>query len=132
MEQPVLLIYHMDPSRQTALAAVCEALNIRARLADDSEGKVPIGLLTGSDNPLRVIKEAEKRTGKGTKEYSIDEEMIIMSGFDENLLSSFLRTIREQGLAVGLKAVETVENRYWNGEMLQDELKKEREAFKSR
>ncbi|HCE73476.1 MAG TPA: hypothetical protein DEP67_03050, partial [Lachnospiraceae bacterium] len=62
----------------------------------------------------------------------IDEEMIIMAGFDDALLTSFLSTLREQGLVIALKAIETDENRYWNGEMLQDELKKERESFRGR
>ena len=48
------------------------------------------------------------------------------------VLTSFLSTLREQGLVIALKAIETDENRYWNGEMLQDELKKERESFRGR
>ncbi len=129
MESPVLLIYHMQQPRQAALEAVCAAMKIRPVIVSDGDGRVPVGLLTRSENPIRVIREAERR---GTFEGVIDEEMIIMAGFDDALLTSFLSTLREQGLVIALKAIETDENRYWNGEMLQDELKKERESFRGR
>ena len=129
MESPVLLIYHMQQPRQAALEAVCAAMKIRPVIVSDGDGRVPVGLLTRSENPIRVIREAERR---GTFEGVIDEEMIIMAGFDDALLTSFLSTLREQGLVIDLKAIETDENRYWNGEMLQDELKKERESFRGR
>ncbi|HCI85044.1 MAG TPA: hypothetical protein DHV79_10915 [Lachnospiraceae bacterium] len=129
MESPVLLIYHMQQPRQAALEAVCAAMKIRSVIVSDGDGRVPVGLLTRSENPIRVIREAERR---GTFEGVIDEEMIIMAGFDDALLTSFLSTLREQGLVIALKAIETDENRYWNGEMLQDELKKERESFRGR
>ena len=129
MESPVLLIYHMQQPRQAALEAVCAAMKIRPVIVSDGDGRVPVGLLTRSENPIRVIREAERR---GTLEGVIDEEMIIMAGFDDALLTSFLSTLREQGLVIALKAIETDENRYWNGEMLQDELKKERESFRGR
>ena len=129
MESPVLLIYHMQQPRQAALEAVCAAMKIRSVIVSDGDGRVPVGLLSRSENPIRVIREAERR---GTFEGVIDEEMIIMAGFDDALLTSFLSTLREQGLVIALKAIETDENRYWNGEMLQDELKKERESFRGR
>ena len=129
MESPVLLIYHMQQPRQAALEAVCAAMKIRPVIVSDRDGRVPVGLLTRSENPIRVIREAERR---GVYEGIIDEEMIIMAGFDDALLTSFLSTLREQGLVIALKAIETDENRYWNGEMLQDELKKERESFRGR
>lgn len=129
MESPVLLIYHMQQPRQAALEAVCAAMKIRPVIVSDGDGRVPVGLLTRSENPIRVIREAERR---GAFEGVIDEEMIIMAGFDDALLTSFLCTLREQGLVIALKAIETDENRYWNGEMLQDELKKERESFRGR
>ena len=129
MESPVLLIYHMQQPRQAALEAVCAAMKIRPVIVSDGDGRVPVGLLTRSENPIRVIREAERL---GAFEGVIDEEMIIMAGFDDALLTSFLSTLREQGLVIALKAIETDENRYWNGEMLQDELKKERESFRGR
>jgi hypothetical protein len=129
MESPVLLIYHMQQPRQAALEAVCAAMKIRPVIVSDGDGRVPVGLLTRSENPIRVIREAERREAH---EGVIDEEMIIMAGFDDALLTSFLSTLREQGLLIALKAIETDENRYWNGEMLQEELKKERESFRGR
>ena len=129
MESPVLLIYHMQQPRQSALEAVCAAMKIRSVIVSDGDGRVPVGLLTRSENPIRVIREAERR---GAHEGVIDEEMIIMAGFDDALLTSFLSTLREQGLVIALKAIETDENRYWNGEMLQEELKKERASFRGR
>ena len=129
MESPVLLIYHMQQPRQAALETVCAAMKIRPVIVSDGDGRVPVGLLTRSENPIRVIREAERR---GAHERVIDEEMIIMAGFDDALLTSFLSTLRGQGLLIALKAIETDENRYWNGEMLQEELKKERASFRGR
>lgn len=132
MREPVVLIYHMAPQRQAVLSGLCASMRIRPVTVPDSEGKVPIGLLTGQEDPVEVIREAQKRTERVAKAGAIREEMIVMAGFDDNLFSSFLRRIRENGLAVSLKAVQTRENRFWNGEVLQEELKKERSAFRSR
>lgn len=129
--EPVLLIYHMNPQKAAAMSSFCRFMKIRPVKVPVSEDMVPIGLLTGSEDPLKVIKEAEKRV-KVVSPHAIDEEMIIMAGFSESLFASFLAGIRQNGLGVDLKAVETDENRFWNGGMLLEELKKERQAFQKR
>lgn len=132
MNQPTLLIYHMTPQRMAALSAICVSMKVKPVAVSETETKVPIGLLTGSEEPMKVIREAEKRSGISIAGKGIDEEMIIMAGFHEKLFGTFLSMLRQNGLLIGLKAVETEENRYWNGEMLQEELKKERKAFQKR
>ena len=55
-----------------------------------------------------------------------------MSGFTKQQFDAFLDGLKEMSLHIGLKAVETPFNRNWSGEMLQAELKREREEFRKR
>jgi len=131
MNEATLLIYHMNPAREAMLSALCRAHKIKPVHIPDSQGKVPIGLLTGAADPMKVIYESGLRLSKQTAGQLIDEEMIVMADFSESLFLSFLNELRQVSLRIDLKAVMTDENRYWNGEMLQKELKKERAAFLS-
>ena len=129
MKESVLLVYHMDQARAQALMAVSKAFGIRMVPVGESEGKVPLGLLAGADDPMKIIRESALRSGKPGKVPAIDEEMIVMAGFPEQTFDGFLSALREAGLMIGLKAVLTDVNRCWSGEMLQTELKAERSAI---
>ncbi len=124
----VLLTYHMDKLRAQAVGEICRALDISAVPVDESSHRAPIGLLSGHADLKRVYAAASDMNVQ-EEIPPIDEEMIVMSGFTKSQFDSLLDALREMGLRVGLKAVETETNQLWNGEMLQMELKSEREAF---
>ena len=121
-----LLIYHMDEVRTQALEGLCAALDIEPVRVDASSYGAPVGLLSGTTS-LRELSAAAQ-TGPADPE-RITEEMIVMSGFTEKQFNRLLEGLKETNLRIALKAVETPTSRYWTGEMLQTELKKEREAF---
>lgn len=123
-----LLIYHMDPVRIQALEGLCAALDIQPVRVDDASAGVPVGLLSGTTS-LRELSAAAQ-TGLADPE-RITEEMIVMSGFTQKQFNTLLDALRETGLRISLKAVETPTSRYWTGEMLQTELRREREAYRA-
>lgn len=123
-----LLIYHMDPVRIQALEGLCAALDIQPVRVDDASAGVPVGLLSGTTS-LRELSAAAQ-TGPTDPE-RITEEMIVMSGFTQKQFNTLLDALRETGLRISLKAVETPTSRYWTGEMLQTELRREREAYRA-
>lgn len=129
MKEAVLLVYHMLPARSVSLSALCRTFGIRLVTVSDGEGKIPIGLLAQAGDPLNILNGSAQRM-RSEMGPGIDEEMIVMAGFGEKLFSQFLSALRETGLRIDLKAVLTDENIYWSGEMLQEELKKEREAYR--
>ena len=118
-----LLIYQMDEARMQALEGLCAALDIEPVRVDASSYGAPVGA---------DLKELSAGAGAMAGQMSVQpvsEEMIVMSGFTEKQFNRLLDGLKETNLRIALKAVETPTSRYWTGEMLQSELKKEREAF---
>ena len=120
-----LLIYHMEEARIQALEGLCEALGIQPVRVDETSHQAPVGLLTGTADPRKLMSSAAAQVPSAP----IDEEMIVMSDFTEKQFHALLDTLRESAFRIGLKAVETPVNMYWTGEMLQTELKNERQAY---
>lgn len=125
-----LLIYQMDEVRMQAVEGLCAALNIEPVRVDGSSYGAPVGLLSGSTN-LQELSQGAGVAGQMSAQ-PLDEEMIVMSGFTQKQFNSLLAGLKESGLRIDLKAVETPTSRFWTGEMLQTELKQEREAFQNR
>ena len=123
-----LLIYHMDEVRTQALEGLCAALDIEPVRVDASSYGAPVGLLSGTADLKELSAGAGAMAGQMSVQ-PVSEEMIVMSGFTEKQFNRLLDGLKETNLRIALKAVETPTSRYWTGEMLQSELKKEREAF---
>ena len=124
-----LLIYQMEEARMQALEGLCEALAVQSIRVDRASHRAPIGLLSGTADPKGLSAGAAGMAGRGAAE-AIDEEMIVMSDFTQKQFYALLDGLKEISLKIGLKAVETPYNRYWTGEMLQAELKRERQAVR--
>lgn len=123
MPGAAVLIYHMEAWRQAALERLCLMMGIRAVPVPESMARCAIGVLSGV--PDRAL---DLPYVKGPA--PIDEEMIVMAGFTEDLFNAFLAELRKRALRIELKAVQTETNLKWSGEMLQAELKREREVFR--
>ena len=126
-----LLIYHMDEARMQAVEGLCAALGIEPVRVEGSSYGAPVGLLSGSTD-LRELSQGAGVMADPKSAQPLDEEMIVMSGFTQKQFNSLLAGLKESGLRIDLKAVETPTSRFWTGEMLQTELKQEREAFQNR
>ena len=60
----------------------------------------------------------------------IEQEMLVFSGFDSEVLEAFLELYRTQGIEkIDYKATVTMHNVFWTPEMLYQELKKEHAAM---
>ncbi len=129
MTQATVLIYHMNGNRLRQLESVCRRMNIRPLEIEPGMGTAPIGLLSGMLDPLKLMSAGGPSGREIRGPQPIDEEMIVMAGFNEKLFNSFLDRLKENGVRVSLKAVQTDTNLYWSGEMLQAELKREREIY---
>lgn len=119
--QPTVLIYHMEPERQTGISNICRSLGIYPVIVSGSLHRKAIGFFCADAGSWQ-----DETAGPAP----IDEEMIVMCGFNEQLFNLFLDQLRQAGLRVDLKAVQTETNAHWSAEMLQAELKREREAFR--
>ena len=113
------------------LKELCVSMGIRAAAVDRGMERAPVGLLSGLVNPVKLAQGASGRMKEIRGPQAIDEEMIVMAGFTEALFNDFLDRMKRIPLQIDLKAVQTETNLYWSGEMLQAELKRERELYRS-
>lgn len=126
-----LLMYQMEEPRMQAVEGICAAIGVEPVRVDASSHAVPVGLLSGTADMGKLSAYAPDMRKRGSAE-AIDEEMIVLSDFTQEQFHTLLDALKELSVRIALKAVETPFNQYWTGEMLQSELKKEREAFRSR
>ena len=131
MADATVLIYHMSEERMRMLKELCVSMGIRAAAVDRGMERAPVGLLSGLVNPVKLAQGASGRMNEIRGPQEIDEEMIVMAGFTEALFNDFLDRMKRIPLQIDLKAVQTETNLYWSGEMLQAELKRERELYRS-
>ena len=131
MADATVLIYHMSEVRMRMLKELCVSMGIRTAAVDRGMERAPVGLLSGQVNPVKLAQGASGRMKEIKGPQEIDEEMIVMAGFTEALFNDFLDRMKRISLQIDLKAVQTETNLYWSGEMLQAELKRERELYRS-
>ena len=131
MADATVLIYHMSEERMRMLKELCVSMGIRAAAVDRGMERATVGLLSGLVNPVKLTQGASGRMKEIRGPQEIDEEMIVMAGFTEALFNDFLDRMKRIPLQIDLKAVQTETNLYWSGEMLQAELKRERELYRS-
>ena len=131
MADATVLIYHMSEERMRMLKELCVSMGIRAAAVDRGMERATVGLLSGLVNPVKLTQGASGRKKEIRGPQEIDEEMIVMAGFTEALFNDFLDRMKRIPLQIDLKAVQTETNLYWSGEMLQAELKRERDLYRS-
>lgn len=123
MEQPVILLYNLSNGKGKKIEKLSNRLKIKVKYVDASKYGEPIGFLA------EIPDIGENR--QAYEEPSFTDEMLIMSGFSDELLNSFLKEYKKQHMEpVALKAIITPRNRTWNSFALNKELNREREAFK--
>ncbi len=126
-----LLIYHMEEARRQILENLCRSMDIEPVKVDEISHRAPICILSGNAD-MKTLAAGAADPGSQMPSGPITEEMIVMCGFTKTQFDILLDSLKMAGLRIGLKAVETPTNSLWNGEMLQNELCREREAFRRR
>lgn len=122
--QETLLAFGVNAEKMKKIRGLCLEMGIRPVEVPADQLQAPLGLLAGARGWMNPAMMAGQREAG-----SMDEEMIVMAGFSQDLLELFLDRLRHAECSVSLKAVLTDQNAVWNGGMLQEELKQERAAF---
>lgn len=119
----MVLYYISDIKKEKQVKELCRRMQIPTRSLKSTDLNMEIGMLVGIEGTT-----AKEHT-KAPEGYPLPE-VLIFSGFPDELLDSFLSAYKEAGLApIGLKAVVTVHNRAWTLYELTVELMKERMAM---
>lgn len=110
-----ILEFRMEQNKHEAIAEICERLGIQTIEVPRRDYAQKLGALAGIAGFQR-----EKKIYGGPE---LPAEMLVFSGMNSDQLDAFLAEYRACGLPViGLKAVITADNVFWDVEMLFQEL----------
>ena len=112
--QPLLLCIRMDQNQLMRVTFTAMALGIRVRAVRESEWGQTIGALCGLEP--ENIHPAKAR---------VNGQMIVMAFFDNSLIDKLLKSLRDSGQSVRLKAILTPTNQHWTCERLYLQLAQE-------
>ena len=122
MAKPIILLYNLNNTKGKKIEKLCFRLKIEIKHVDASSYLEPVGFLA----------EIPGIDGNG-QVYNGDpfmDEMLVMSGFSDDLLNRFLKEFKIQHIdRVALKAIITSQNKTWNSLELNKELNRAREAL---
>lgn len=123
MSHSVALLYNFQDEKLKMTKMVCMMMQVRFKEVALSEYNQPLGALLGLPD---IDSVAEGYTG-----VELQEEMLLLHGFDGSKLQKFLTALQRVGVGrIDLKAMLTENNKTWSGLVLYEELIQEREAFK--
>lgn len=123
MSHSVALLYNFQDEKLKMTKMVCMMMQVRFKEVALSEYNQPLGALLGLPD---IDSVAEGYTG-----VELQEEMLLLHGFDGSKLQKFLTALQRVGVGrIDLKAMLTENNKTWSGLVLYEELSQEREAFK--
>ena len=123
MSHSLALLYNFQDEKLKMTKMVCMMMQVRFKEVALSEYNQPLGALLGL---LDIDAVTEGYTGT-----ELQEEMLLLHGFDGSKLQKFLTALQRVGVGrIDLKAMLTENNKTWSGLALYEELCQEREAFK--
>lgn len=123
MSHSLALLYNFQDEKLKMTKMVCMMMQVRFKEVALSEYNQPLGALLGL---LDIDAVTEGYTGT-----ELQEEMLLLHGFDGSKLQKFLTALQRVGVGrIDLKAMLTENNKTWSGLVLYEELCQEREAFK--
>ena len=138
LQKPVVLIYHSSADQIRNIRGICVPMGVRVLAVLPEQETLPLGFLAGTGNlPLTLTPEMPEPGTPGAKETPAAtpeerEPMLVLCGLSNEMLDHFLVRARKMPSPVSLKAVLTETNALWSGKKLQQELRREREAFRGR
>ncbi len=120
--QKQVLELGLDDDKLAALEELCQQENIKVIKASPDQGGEKVGALLGlTGYALR---------GKG--DITVNSEMLLLSGFDERELRTFVGKLRPNGVNVSLKASLTDTNKDWTLSQLAGHIAEEHEYMTNR
>ena len=122
--QPSLYLYQVDGSKEQQIGRLAARMGIQVHQVLPTDYLQPLGVLL--DLP------GFERTPLSYNGPLLPDEMMLMSDFDDTLLSRFLNAYRHASIpAIPLKAGVTPHNIFWNSLQLHQELEKEHQMMSS-
>lgn len=122
--QPSLYLYQVDGSKKQQIGRLAAGMGIRVHQVLPADYLQPLGVLL--DLP------GFERTPLSYNGPLLPDEMMLMSGFDDTLLSRFLSAYRQACIpTIPLKAGVTPHNIFWTSLQLHQELEKEHQMMSS-
>lgn len=119
-----VLLFHVEKEKKEQIKSLCRELNIEVKEIDPSKYAETLGFLA----EIKGIAS----NGKKYLKNDFSKGMLVFSGIHEELLDVFLQKYKEAKIdPIGLKAILTPINVFWNAQQLYEELEKEHEAMRS-
>lgn len=120
-----VLLFQVNKIKKQQIEKLCQELDIEVVIVDKKQYLEPLGLIAGI--------EKIPKSGKMYKGMEFPMEMMVFSGIHPELLDLFLQKYREYCIEpIGLKAILTPTNIFWNAEQLYKELLKEHMSFQNK
>ena len=117
-----ILLFHVAQHKAEQIEHLCRKLNIRTSKIKPSSYSQKLGYLAGISG---FSRENVSYIG-----FDFPSEMMVFSGMDSDLLDRFLDEYKTASIPpIGLKAVLTPHNIFWNAKDLYKELSKEYQSF---
>lgn len=117
--KPMILVFNIPADKLAKLRFTCMRMGIQVKPVEAADYGQSIGALCGMAD----------RTDAPVPQETFSEDMLVMSGFTQQLASRFLAALKQGRLFIRLKAVVTPTNAAWNPVQLHKELTAEREAI---
>lgn len=122
---PSLYLYQVTGDKEQQIRHLATDMGIRVHQVNPVDYLQPIGVLLN----LPGFERTPLRYGGPL----LPDEMMLMNGFDDTLLSRFLSAYRHAGIpSIPLKAGVTPHNIFWTSQQLYQELYKEHRMMQGR
>lgn len=122
MNDSFALLYNFRDEKLKIAEMVCVMMKVKFYEVSLNDYNQPLGALLGLPDINRVDDSYEGE--------ELQEEMLLLHGFDGGKLQKFLIALQKLGIGrIDLKAMLTENNKTWSGLALYEELCLEREAF---
>lgn len=120
-----VLLFQVNKAKKEQIEVLCRDLDIEVVTVDYKQYLEPLGVMAGI--------QGIPKSGKIYKGRKFPMEMMIFSGIHSEYLDIFLQRYRENHIEpIGLKAILTPTNVFWNAEQLYEELLKEHMSFQNK
>lgn len=117
--KPMILVFNIPADKLSKLRFTCMRLGIQVCPVEAADYGQSIGALCGIAD----------RTDAPAPEETFTTDMLVMSGFTQQLANRLLSALKQGRLPIRLKAVVTPTNAAWNPVQLHKELTAERDAI---
>lgn len=126
MSGKTVLGFCIDREKEKQIRKCCMEIGAEYRSMVPSDFTRSLGSLAG-------ITGIPSKTNSFLSTEKIQDEMLVFSGFEQEVLESFLNLYRAKGIGkIDYKAMVTMHNIFWTPEALYQELKKEHAAMHNR